>query len=1060
MDRNEAAQKFVRSNLKLILSPDPFPENMYKDAKRDYFVVQLKSSVGMPRDPEIASQCIMYLFKTKQITSDEKLKFILELPFFKSHVHDSTLFEEYLHVNTGKPSVPIDLGQVSRQEYVSSIEEKMEQKVIEKRSEQIEQAMQEKWREYESLPSVLDDNEFAEPQPEEKPESATEYVAWWKHLGLTADPFPSEEGLAGIAKDLYDKVVHKTGILNRYLSYEQEARSELFKSTVFFGEFGSGKTTFFEFLRMILIKSGIHGIYIQLYGEPDTHSFRIRFQRKLLDALCDLYESLRATNPRSWVSSQQADDAIASLMKEIGGSFVVFIDDLHKDRDNFPIAMNFISTLQTFKSELMRAQPDLTLAFYIAGSLDWERAIRADIARYSGSFSRQEVMPPLTPEAAKEMLDLRFQAFSLNPENSRAVELDRIRQIYRYMQNNHLPITYRQFINTVVSEFRDGKFDVLTANPIQIPTETLNAIRSLIESVPRLKSSFNLLLFGGGIQKTENRQRSIQVLIKIYLEKGIGEESPHFKERENRFFFQRLARSGLVQKSKLSESRFKWVVCRELVEKNKEILNKYNLSLEDYLPQIYGGSTVTIGRGKTENEEIRQIRFFLDSPIAIKEVRGFVEESVRLHAAILQDEGTPLDRTEDVEGHIDRCRKSLAVLTRGALAAQGIDLGPRSDEDVLAWWKDSWHPLEEISEFINVGKAQERKPQERLFYACSIYRQAYSEIFNFLKDQCDKTRYLRIVQANLTNYEIKQLNEIRGLLASGDYYDAAELTTKMNERKLRLFLFNIFRLLYGEQTQSRLNRLDRNTREYVLRNIAKDTERDFSIATNEFEQVNRSDYKSFILPAGEGIGSQNWSEVFCRVFYPMSELEVRDFFERFCDINIQVGHMKEGSITAEQQTRIFDYVRRSQEIVQRLNRTYRNILEKCLYHGRDGSELYISFFNFKDRLGLKPILLDAQTVVRLSEQFSSKPEFTVDLEDWHQIEQYYAVSYPVFVAFLSRSIRQTQDDLLKTKLKVEIKGVRGCVISLRIQTLTPIETENGTKLLNNEELKRYLEGRD
>ena len=347
MDRNEAIQKFVRSNLKLILSPDPFPEKMYKDAKRNYFIGELRSSVGMPKDPDLAGQCMMYLFKTRQIVTDEKLKSILELPFFKSHVHDSSLFEEYLHVKIGKPSLPIDLGQISKEEYLSKIEERIQQRVIEERTEQIEQAIRDKRREYESLPSVLDEKEYEEPLPEEKPESDIEYVAWWRNLGLTADPFPSEEGLAGIARDLYDKVVYKTDIFTRYLRYEEEARSELFKSTLFYGEFGSGKTTFFEFLRMVLIKSGIHGIYIQLYGERDTHSLRIRFQRKLFDALCDLYESLKATNPRSWAASLQPDDAIASLMREIGGSFVVFVDDLHKDRDNFPVAMSFMTTLQT-----------------------------------------------------------------------------------------------------------------------------------------------------------------------------------------------------------------------------------------------------------------------------------------------------------------------------------------------------------------------------------------------------------------------------------------------------------------------------------------------------------------------------------------------------------------------------------------------------------------------------------------------------------------------------------------------------------------------------------------
>src|SRR5712664_2891757 len=104
--------------------------------------------------------------------------------------------------------------------------------------------------------------------------------------------------------------------------------------------------------------------------------------------------------------------------------------------------MKFASTLQTFTTELGDKQPDLNVAFYFAGSPDWERTIKADAARFSGSFSRQVDMPALTPEASKEMLDRRFEAFSINPDNRRTVELERVQHIHRFMQHNHLDITY------------------------------------------------------------------------------------------------------------------------------------------------------------------------------------------------------------------------------------------------------------------------------------------------------------------------------------------------------------------------------------------------------------------------------------------------------------------------------------------------------------------------------------------------------------------------------------------------------------------------------------------
>lgn len=153
-----------------------------------------------------------------------------------------------------------------------------------------------------------------------------------------------------------------------------------------------------------------------------------------------------------------------------------------------------------------------------------------------------------------------------------------------------------------------------------------------------------------------------------------------------------------------------------------------------------------------------------------------------------------------------------------------------------------------LSEFLSVTRDEERKPEERAAYACSLYRQSYQDIFNFVRDQCDKNRYFRIPPSNLTNSEIRELNEIRDLVATGQYYPAAEKTSKLNEHKMRGFLFNVYRLLYGEDRNSRLARVDKNTRTYILQNVSKDAEKDFAVAKNEFENANRTDYKHFMVP--------------------------------------------------------------------------------------------------------------------------------------------------------------------------------------------------------------------
>jgi hypothetical protein len=1055
MDRPQAVSRFVRNNLKILLSGDPFPDDLYKRTKRQYFFVQLNNTAGTPRDADVADECLMYLLKTGQIKDREKLDHFLQLPFFRKHVRQNDAYVQYLEVSVvGKSAVVVDPAQMENQEYRKVLEGKIRKKVVEEETEEIRKKIEEKRREYDSLPSVLDRDEFHEPEPEAEV-SADEFVPWWKQLGLTADPFPSEVGLHRITKELYEKVVYKSTTFEKYLYYAKNTPSELFKNTIFFGEFGSGKTTFFQYLQYVLIGSGIQGVYVALYGEPDPHSFRIRFQKNLLDELCEIHESIKGTNPKSWLTTSDPEETIISIMKNLKGkdgtaNFVVFVDDLHKDKDNFATAMTFVSSLQTFRARLEGKDPDLNIAFYIAGSLEWELAIKNN-ARYSGSFSAQEDMPVLTPEASKEMLDRRFEAYASNTETRRTVDIERVRQIHRYIQNNHLSLTFRQFIQTVISEFKDGKFDLFTTNPIQIPKNKLVEIETVLNSDGNLRSSFDTLL--ANIEKLDIRQRCIDALVRTFLEREISEESNYFKG--NVRFFKRLLEAKLIQKLRRGEHQFSWVISSELLAKNNEIREKYNLSIEDYLPQIYGGRIVKVGKTKSIEEEIERIKFFLRSPAAASEVKPFIAESIGLHETIVGEQGLP-DTLDNADLLVGKCKRSLALLTRAAMVSQALTPAALDDDQVLGWWMTSWRPMEEVSEFVNVCNDRNRKPEERASRARNFYRQAYVEIFDFTRDQCDKAKLFRIVSNGLTNTEIGELNEVRDDCANGKFFDAADKICKLNERKLRLFLLNVFRVLYGEDIGSRIKRLDKHSRSYIADNIRKDNERGFSIGRNEFEQLNRSDYKSFIVPDGEPVARQNWSEVFSHVFSPLSSIDVKDFLDKFAEFNIQVSHSKESSITLEQQARVFDYIQRSQEFIRKLNNAYVNLLRTGLLTGSNPGEFYFSFNKGHDKMGLKPIFVDKETALRLSKLLADKSSVQVNLEDWDHIEQYYSVSYPVFMAFLARLAQQSPEDLEVTKVKIQLLEPQGPIITFSVHELTQVRTKTGTRLFTREELREFL----
>src|SRR5260370_7096213 len=107
---------------------------------------------------------------------------------------------------------------------------------------------------------------------------------------------------------------------------------------------------------------------------------------------------------------------------------------------------------------------------------------------------------------------------------------------------------------------------------------------------------------------------------------------------------------------------------------NATIREKYNVSLEDYLPQIYAGAAPKVGKTKSLEEEILVIDFFLRSPAAASEVKPFMAESLPLHQTIIEDRSLP-ETPEDADRLVDTCKRSLALLTRGAMLSQSISPG-------------------------------------------------------------------------------------------------------------------------------------------------------------------------------------------------------------------------------------------------------------------------------------------------------------------------------------------------------------------------------------------------
>ena len=1034
MDRIEALTLFVKSNFKLLLSED-FHAKIFKRAKLDFFLDRHKR-VGVPKNEDIAERAIHYLVRNGVINNLDKLQQVLSLPFFAKYVRNKEPFEELVRLQASEIAI-IEPKELSEASFRDRVKEKLKQEVIEEKTQEIEEAIKRKKEEYLSVPSILDTKEVEETIIEAKPKTEEQFVPWWKRLQLFGDPFPEQEGLARIADELYERVVYKTPIFEKYMVLTLESAEEIFKNTIFFGEFGSGKTTLFDYLRKPLMNARIFTVYIQLYAENNFPALLGKFRKRFFDGLCELHELVYESDPRAWLSSSDFQGSILSLLRKFAGDenvtgIIVVIDDLHKNFDEFDIAMKFVNNLQIFKAELIRQIPKLGIAFFIAGSAEWERIVKND-PKFSGSYVRHETMPPITEEVAHEMLNMRLSAFATNPAAIKEINLGFVKRIYRGLQNNKLPVTFRSFIRATIEQFERGNFSILTVDPVHISKDILGEIKETLEWDKILKKRIDNLLYGGGIQREENRKKALDLLVYIFLQKGISEESEIFQG--NRFSLQRLARSGLIQKIKLP-SGLKWVICRELEDVNRKIIKHYNLSLEDYLAKIYI-SPATIRPWKVEktSEELRKIDELVKS-LTNREVRKLAVASRDRHAMIIKQ----MDRHErkaESQAVVLECVLSLTLLTKALARFLGLEIIRKDDLPFLReFWKEFWFSPGEIAEFINQAHGSlELGQNERIWYSCIVYRDAYSTLLSFFEDEVDKSRYMMIPLAGLSNEEVEQFHDIRKLWSKNAYFEVADLTTRLIERKLRLFMFNLFTLLYGDRS-ARLSHLDKMTKEHILDNAQKARQKGLNVSKNEFEQVNRGNYKNFMIGSyNKDVGRRNWKHVFKQVFAPLTEDDIKRFLDMFSEFNIVTSHVKRGALGADQQTQILSYVLMSMDVVKRINQTYLKLIEKCLHveeaPGAKRPKLFFSLDNMVDKASLTSIFVKPTNANRIAEQLLMQVTTSIDLEDAKYIESHFSVTYREFMAVVARWLVQLPIEAKKTGLRLLLEDSRGSVITLK-----------------------------
>lgn len=293
MDRREAIQAFIK-RYPTLFTLEPFPYEEYKKNKRAFFVDHAR--ISPPRDPEIAGAIIDGLIVSRKIKNASDLDTLFTLPFFQEKMANKTIYYEKVEKKLSHKETELNIEKLEEAQYAAKLikqfEKEAEVRALEKKKNEIsklDEEIQKRKEELEDYRSILFKEKIPMPEEEKKVESITDYNPWWEELGLVDDPFFPLEGLSNINHRLWEEIVCKTDIFKKYEQMIEKTPRELFKNTVIYGQFGSGKTTFFDYLNPKLYNQKIYPIYIQLGGEFEVRELIFEFRRQLNNHLSRLY---------------------------------------------------------------------------------------------------------------------------------------------------------------------------------------------------------------------------------------------------------------------------------------------------------------------------------------------------------------------------------------------------------------------------------------------------------------------------------------------------------------------------------------------------------------------------------------------------------------------------------------------------------------------------------------------------------------------------------------------------------------------------------------------------
>lgn len=927
MKREDALIAFVRNNFKLLKEKDNFDKKKYDAIKKDFFAKKLKHKFGIPRDKEICNYLVGLLIKSQDIADKEHLEPIIsETPFLRNN---NIQADEYLHlidIAKNKYAIKEEL------EVLNPIEklEKMTEFVKRESIKEIDELIQQKQEEYRKLPSILDDEKLTE--PEELPQR-TEEREWWEELNLKENPFPgSLDGFSQINKSLYKEIIIETQPIKWALSKLPKATSDLFhKGFLLGGEFGTGKTTFFDYMAPLFVMEHIEPIRVAISDNMSVSHYIQKFEKLICIEITKLAKKYQINDFGRICDFEESRLVMYEIQQHGVKGYFIFIDDLHKNIES-SMVFKFLSNLQIIKNTFSR--DNINVFFMVAGFPSWRDRILQDSA-LTGFFDASDelILPTVTPELAASAIKKRLQAYSINPEKELSVKPEFFKIIFKKVSSEigEKNIGFRPYIQEALNYFIAKKYDILNIDFTRLSDETIHEIKKMLESNNSFKKHIDKLIFGGGIKKKEIRELTLKLLCEIYLRQGVEEDETIFIN--NKFSFKQLIDSNLIQKYNRN-GKLAWKIAHNLDDLNKKVIGRHNLSLEDYLLPIYSFPTIRqkdkiIERTKVEayEEDLRNLSGYLDYSILENTQNALKLYSENIFPYAENVKQKTISQIKNAQ--LEKIRECIWSLMKSIIKFESPSLLDICGERDIRGWKLRHRSLEASQHFIALeqnmetegGDVEEVDTARLISYA----NDTFDELWHELK------KSITIYQSSLVKcYDLRKeiletiYSEHDHLFAFSrpkeEYFETFQKYIETVEKDLRQYLLVSCTLIFGPYHE-RLKYYPDNIRKYITKSTPSPSISYESY--NEFENMNRGQYRFLFTQISKT------SELYRYVIEPIiknwDSKDLGIFFSLFGDLNIATSHIKASELE-EKKKEIPTFFRLSCRFMAALSSHIRNLL--------------------------------------------------------------------------------------------------------------------------------------